>query len=86
MEKCIFDPLGISNGPNVSGLVVIRVVPEAGGCLRRLSLRVWPRYSSLATSSYPMVSFAPNRLSTSEHNLSGEENNYCSHAYFSLDS
>lgn len=69
MEKWIFVPLGIWNGPNISGFVVIRIIPEPGGCLRRLSLRVCPRYSSLVVSSYSTVSFVPNRLSTSENNL-----------------
>lgn len=70
MEKLIFVPLGIWNGPNISGFVVTRTVPEAGGCLRRLSLRVCPRYSSLMVSPYSTVCFDPKSLSTSENNLS----------------
>lgn len=70
MEKLIFVPLGIWNGPNISGFVVIRTVPEAGGCLRRLSLRVCPRYSSWMVSPYSTVCFDPKSLSTSENNLS----------------
>ena len=40
MEKSILAPLGIRNEPNFSGFVVLRKVPLAGGCFRRLSLSV----------------------------------------------
>ena len=79
MEKLSVVPLGISNSPNFSGFVVMRVVPLAGGCLRRLSFRVCTTYSSFAVSSYSMVSLYPSTSSTSL-NILGNKKEYLNHA------
>lgn len=65
IEKSIFVPLGIWNCPNFSAFVVTRAIPEAGGCLRRLSFSVCSRYSSFVMSSYSTVSLFSRTLSMS---------------------